>query len=274
MFGQVFEFHDLFLIGLLVVLEGILSIDNALVLGILAKRLPKHQQKKALTYGLVGAFIFRFIAIGAAAYLMHWILVKLLGGAYLVYIAIKHFLFEEKHDASELVPLAEAEAEPTEPEIARPAVATAPVIDTRKYASFWPTVLVIELTDIAFAVDSILAALGVIPTHTDKETINPKFWVVLTGGFLGVIMMRFAAILFIRLLEKFPRFGEAAYLLVLLIGAKLVIDWAAHRYAWSGFNFHSPSTMAFWVFWVAMVGAFCTGFLPQRRKSAPDSTIG
>src|SRR5215208_2662177 len=94
MFGQTFAPNDLVLIGLLVILEGVLSIDNALVLGLLAKRLPKSQQKRALTYGLVGAFVFRVIAIALAAYLFRWRVVKLLGGAYLIYVAVKHFFFE------------------------------------------------------------------------------------------------------------------------------------------------------------------------------------
>src|SRR3954454_20584538 len=98
LFGQTFEIHDLALIGLLVVLEGVLSIDNALVLGLLAKRVPKAFQKRALTYGLVGALVFRVVAIGTAVWLMHWWFVKLIGGGYLVYIAVKHLFFEEKHE--------------------------------------------------------------------------------------------------------------------------------------------------------------------------------
>src|SRR5829696_10341241 len=98
MFGQTFAANDLFLIGLLIILEGVLSIDNALVLGLLAKRLPKHQQKRALTYGLVGAFVFRLIAIATATFLLKWTIFKLLGGGYLIYVAVKHFFFEH-HDA-------------------------------------------------------------------------------------------------------------------------------------------------------------------------------
>ena len=92
MFGQTFGTHDLVVIALLILLEGVLSIDNALVLALLAKRLPKHQQARALTYGLVGAFVFRFVAIGAAAYLLQWRIVKLIGGGYLLWIALKHLL--------------------------------------------------------------------------------------------------------------------------------------------------------------------------------------
>ena len=64
MFGQTFDIHDVAIIGLLVVLEGVLSIDNALVLGLLAKRLPKHEQGHALTYGLIGAFVLAKIISG------------------------------------------------------------------------------------------------------------------------------------------------------------------------------------------------------------------
>ncbi len=84
---------------------------------------------------------------------------------------------------------------------------------------FWYTVAVIELTDVAFAVDSILAAMALAGSKQEK------LWVVISGGILGVVLMRFAAIIFIRLLEKFPRFELAAYLLVAVIGLKLLADW-------------------------------------------------
>src|SRR6185436_11630341 len=98
LFNQTFAASDLAIIGLLIVLEGVLSIDNALVLGLLARRLPKALQPKALTYGLVGAFVFRVIAIALASLLLKWWFVKLLCGAYLIYVAVNHFFFE-KHDA-------------------------------------------------------------------------------------------------------------------------------------------------------------------------------
>src|SRR5256885_15279967 len=94
-FGQKAEPHDLVIVALLVVLEGVLSIDNALVLGLLAKRVPKRLQGRALTYGLVGALVFRMAAIGAATWLLQWTWAKLLGGAYLIYVSFKHFLFDE-----------------------------------------------------------------------------------------------------------------------------------------------------------------------------------
>src|SRR5438874_6721513 len=103
MFSQTFDLHDLVIVGLLIVLEGVLSIDNALVLGLLARRLPKVLQSKALTYGLIGAFVFRLLAIATASYLLHWRIAKLLGGLYLVYVAVKHFIFERASAGDEML---------------------------------------------------------------------------------------------------------------------------------------------------------------------------
>ena len=80
-----FEATDLLTIGLLVILEGLLSADNALVLAILVLGLPKEQQRKALRYGILGAFFFRALATLLAVYLIQLSWVKLVGAAYLLY---------------------------------------------------------------------------------------------------------------------------------------------------------------------------------------------
>ena len=266
-FNQTFQVSDLAIIGLLIVLEGVLSIDNALVLGLLAKRLPKHQQPRALTYGLVGAFVFRVVAIALASLLLKWWVVKLLGGAYLIYVALKHFFFEERHDPH----AAEDVREPVAGEAPLPSPATS------RFAKFWPTVVVIELTDIAFAIDSILAAIALVAgVPHDPTRTHPKLWVVITGGFIGVVLMRFAAVIFIRLLDRFPRFETAAYLLVTIIGLKLIVDWWFNKppanwppgQAYHGpADFHSFHSPAFWVFWVLMIACFAVGFIPKKQPA-------
>lgn len=296
LFGQVFNWHDLVLVGLLIVLEGVLSIDNALVLGLLAKRLPKSEQPRALTYGLVGAFAFRLLAIATAGLLLKWRVVKLIGGGYLVYIAVKHLFFSRQDDEHEKL-IVSPEGEPQlvddrtglplspreeELEIAERVPVDAPEIHRAPgTARFWPTVFVIEMTDIAFAVDSILAAIALVgapPANHPAGALHPKLWVVLLGGFLGVVLMRFAAVIFIRLLERFPRFEEAAYLLVIVIGGKLLADYFFNNPPvptpenWHApLDFHSPSSPAFWVFWILMLVSFCIGFLPKRRKKEAGS---
>lgn len=277
MFSQTFHPQDLGVIALLILLEGVLSIDNALVLALLAKRLPKNQQAKALSYGLVGAFIFRFIAIGTASYLLRWRIVKLIGGGYLLWVALKHLLskspdeqvkigadhsvtFIDEETGRELT--TEQEAEELSSRSVIPMQSLAP-------PGFWSTVLVIELTDIAFAIDSILAAIAVVGgAPAGHVGPHPKLWVVVTGGILGVILMRVAAAMFIRLLERFPRFETSAYLLVTVIGVKLLVDWGfntqqdPHRV-----DFHDPGSAAFWTFWLAMVVCIAFGFLPNRKRT-------
>ena len=289
LWGQRLEPHDLVVIGLLVVLEGVLSIDNALVLGLLAKRLPKHQRAKALTYGLIGAFVFRFVAIALATYLLQWWVVKLAGGGYLVFVAVKHFLFDQHGHGEEDKVTLDADGNPvlvrqvgapedngnengdvSEIEQRTPVPAGA-ALRGRRHAGFWRTVVVIELTDIAFAIDSILAAIALVGSAPRGHTgLHPKLWVVVMGGMLGVILMRVAAAMFIKLLDRFPRFETAAYLLVTVIGLKLLADWWFNKptpeHPHGVLDFHSPHSPAFWVFWVLMVACFCVGFLRKREK--------
>jgi YkoY family integral membrane protein len=196
------------------------------VLALLAKHLPKEEQKKALTYGLVGAFTFRLIALAMVSFLIKWTWVKYVGGAYLLYIAIKHLFFSEG-----------------DPDVSK----------KTKGASFWRTVLAIELTDIAFAIDSILAGIA----------LTSKLWIVFVGGALGIVLMRFAASGFIKLIEKFPRLEKTAYLLVLIIGAKVILE--ALRLP--GVNFHSPKAASFWIFWALMGLGIAYGFI--RKKEDP-----
>ncbi len=179
---------DLLTIGTLAILEGILSVDNALVLAILVRTLPREQQRKALTYGIVGAFVFRFIALIFAAYLMRLNIFKLIGGGYLIYLAMKHMFFFYKEDAYKL----------------RPANA----------GSFWKTVAAVELTDIAFSIDSITTAVA----------MSDKLIIVWLGGIMGIIFLRFVSSYFVRLLEKFPRMEDLAYQLVFFIGTKLSLE--------------------------------------------------
>jgi len=302
MFGQVFELQHIPIVGMLILLEGVLSIDNALVLGMLARRLPKHQQGRALTWGLIGAFVFRLIAIATVEQLMRWHVVKLLGGLYLAYISAKYFFFEAHGESDEKIVEAQdglpgvvdantgapLSPEGEQAELEARMVAPIPIAEagepvpnqspTRKYPNFWLTVGSIELTDIAFAVDSILAAMAFLsPVPKGHVGTHPELWVVFTGGFLGVILMRFAAVLFIKLLEKFPRFEVAAYLLVLVIAGKLLAEYflntpeyaAAHPEHPHFVDFHSPMSVAFWIFWTLMITAFSIGFLPKKSSHEP-----
>jgi predicted tellurium resistance membrane protein TerC len=79
---------------------------------------------------------------------------------------------------------------------------------------------------------------------------------------MGVILMRVAANLFITLIDRFPRMEVTAYLLVLVIGTKLVVDAAKLP----GVDFHSSSSPAFWIFWLTMLACLTVG-LTRPEKS-------
>ena len=87
----VIEPSDFVTIAMLIALEGLLSADNAMVLAVLVLGLPKGRQRKALRYGMAGAFVFRSIATLLAKYLIQLGFVKLLGGGYLLYLVYRHF---------------------------------------------------------------------------------------------------------------------------------------------------------------------------------------
>jgi YkoY family integral membrane protein len=261
--AQTFEPGDLAVVGVLVVLEGLLSLDNTLVLGLLARRLRPSQRGKALTYGLAGAFIFRIIAVVAASWLLRSQGLMLVGGSYLLYLAAKHFFWDKKPPAGPIVVALSGRpiCLPGEDADCTPAPSAKP-------ARFWPTVLAIELTDIAVSVDSILAAVALVAQHDPAPGAGtpPKLWVVMTGGMLGVILMRFAAVAFIKLLARFPRFETAAYLLVMLIGFKLIAVWQFNPPGQPlVLDFHSPTSAAFWIFWGLMAAGFCVGFVPRKQ---------
>jgi len=184
-FEGVFTPSGITTILLLLLLEGLLSADNALVLAMMVKTLPEHQQKKALMYGIWGAYLFRFLVIGVGTYLIKFAWIKALGAAYLLYMAYKGLFGkgEENHDdASKVV-----------------------------YKGFWATVASIELMDIVFSIDSVTAALA----------ISDKVWVLFLGAVFGILMMRGVAQVFVTLIEKVPELEKTAYILIGLIGLKL-----------------------------------------------------
>ena len=108
MIQTAFEASDFVTIGLLVALEGLLSADNAMVLAVLVLGLPKSQQRQALRYGILGAFVFRGLATLLAVYLIQLGWVKLAGAAYLLYLSIHHFVQAGGEEARRTPPKATA----------------------------------------------------------------------------------------------------------------------------------------------------------------------
>jgi YkoY family integral membrane protein len=212
-YAQFFDWHmwvDLFtnpvawgLIGTLVVMEGLLSADNAIALAVQVKHLPEKQRKKALMYGLWGAYFFRFLAIGIGTALVKLWWVKLVGGLYLLWLCIKFF---KEHFAKKRQ---EENEDGEEGEEAKPNIGFL----ERYIGIFWATVVSVEMMDIAFSVDSVLAAFG----------ISDHIGILLLGGMLGILMMRGVAQIFTKLMEKVPELEHTAYILIGFIGVKMLL---------------------------------------------------
>jgi YkoY family integral membrane protein len=226
------QFADVVTIGLLILLEGLLSADNALVLAILVLSLPKEQQQRALRYGMFGAFGFRALAVLLAGYLMQMGWVKLVGGLYLAYLAYDHFTSHS--------------------EGGRKAVAVAkPMLGL---SAFWATVVRVELVDLAFSVDSILVAVA----------LSPKLWVVVTGGILGIIAMRLVAGQMISLIRKYPALVDGAFIIIAWVAIKLVIEYA-HHVGW--IDWVIPKTIS-----LGLIGViFVLSYLYARRHGPAET---
>jgi len=233
---------------ILVALEGLLAADNALVLALMVKHLPEEQRKKALFYGLVGAFVLRFGSLFVISLLVDFWWIQGLGAAYLLFMSIKH-LYDKTRPPK-----------PGDLENAQKAG-----------SSFWMTVVKVEFADLAFAIDSILAAiaLAVALPKTSFPNIGSldgaQFFVVFAGGMIGLIIMRFAANIFVEVLHKRPGLEIAAFLIVGWVGVKLGIMTLAHP-AVGWIPEHFPHS-AIWkvTFYVVLVGIAVIGWFASGR---------
>lgn len=233
---------------ILVGLEGILAADNAVVMAVMVKHLPPEQQKKALFYGLVGAFIFRFATLFMISFLADVWQVQALGAFYLLFIAFHHLYNKIKGK--------EKENKSVE----------------NKSSSFWLTVLKVELADIAFAIDSMLAAVALAVTLTPSGWFEVggldggQFMVMFLGGFVGLVIMRFAATWFVKLLQSRPSLETAAFLIVGWVGVKLSVLTLAHPQI-AMIDEHFPESLT-WklIFWVVLLGVAIGGFFLSNKK--------
>src|SRR5438045_2568176 len=230
------QFSDFINIGLLVLLEGLLSADNALVLALMILGLPRVDQKKALRYGLVGAFAFRILATLLATYLIRIEWVKLLGGLYLLYLSYQHFF--QGGDSTE-----RGKPKPAQPWVG--------------LSALWGTVVKVELVNIAFSVDSILVAVA----------MSRKTWVVLTGGLLGIVAMRVVISQLLAIVRKYPTLVDGAFIIIALVGTKLLLEYA-DAMAW--IHFEPPK----WISLLVITVTFLIAYWQARRKGPVPDTDG
>ncbi len=224
---------DFLTIGLLVVLEALLSADNAMVLAILVLALPRTEQRKALRYGIVGAFTFRIAATLLAVYLKDIQFVLLIGAAYLLWLPYQHFTGHE---------------EGTDRRTPRAATSWLGM------SPFWSTVAKVELTDIVFAIDSILVAVA----------LSNKTWVIVTGGLLGVVAMRLVIGRLLALVERYPTLVDGAFVIIGWVAIKLILEFL-HGAGWV--HFEVPKWLSLGL--IAVI--FAVSIVLARRRDAPTA---
>ncbi|MGL4881428.1 MAG: TerC family protein [Waterburya sp.] len=178
-----------FLLLILVVLEAVLSADNAIALAAIAKSVKEPKlQRQALNIGLIGAYILRIMLILAATWVVKYWQFELLGAIYLLWLVVNYFLNTE------------AETETHDKH-------------TLNFKSLWQVIPTIAITDLAFSLDSVTSAIAV-----TQDT-----WLIIVGGTIGVIILRFLAGLFIRWLQEYTYLEDAGFITVGFVGLRLLL---------------------------------------------------
>lgn len=179
----------------LIIIEGLLSVDNMLAIAALANQLPEKQKKTALRLGLAGAYFFRIVALFFAGFIMENEWVKFVGAFYLIHLMADHFRdYANEHDGDP---------------------------DTRaKVHTFWPTVIAIQLMDLSLSVDNVVAAVA----------MSPDIRIVCLGVVLGMLTLWMFASVSLKLVEKFPILEHTAFLLIGYVGCILLTEMCAEYF--------------------------------------------
>ncbi len=227
---------SLLIVGNLILIESLLSVDNAAVLATMVLKLPPQQRKKALKYGIIGAYVFRGICLLLASYLIRIWWLKSLGGFYLLFLAIDWWLKKKKSKKAQ-----EEEVLKKENRLYKMTVG--------KVGKFWATVISVELMDIAFSLDNVFAAVA----------FSDNILIILMGVFIGILAMRFVAQYFVQLIEKYPFLEGCAFAVIGLLGVKLSLSLYEHYYEHSPLSVLLKSEAADWVTSALTLGIF---FIP------------
>lgn len=239
--NQRFELFDIVRVFTVVFLECALSADNAIVIAIIIKQLPKEKRQKALWIGSASALFLRAAGIVFASFFIHYFWVQILGAVYLLYLSISFYFKSKKIKNNKRL----------------------------KSAGFWKVVIQVEITDFLFAIDSIIAALGVITLATpSKEKFPPNLWIVYIGGIIGLFAMRFAAKIFVSLTDRFKRLESTSHILIGWIGLKLIFE-SLKNYFYplvTSSSVHMLLNMIDYVFWIGIFLFIILAFLPRSSK--------
>lgn len=209
--------EDAAIVLTLLLLEAVLSFDNAAILAAMVRKLPMKDRKKALLYGLVGAYALRFAAILLASFLIANPFLKVVGGGYLIFIGVKHFYGMLRHKAHE-----HKEHEMHTDLFTRMGIPALVAI-----------IIQIELIDLAFAIDQVIVAVA----------FTPKIWLIVIASFVGILFLRLAAAMIARVMDWLPLLEHMAYVAVTYVGVKLVLLYPV-GFVNDGHGVHIPTPVS------------------------------
>lgn len=194
----------IFMVLNIIVLECLLSVDNAAVLATMVMDLPKEQRNRALRYGIIGAYVFRGLALLFASFIVKIWWLKPIGGLYLLYLTYGYFKGKQ--------------TETTEDDVVDKKSNWLYKITIGSLGAFWSTVVLVEVMDIAFSIDNIFAVVA----------FSNNIILIVFGVFIGIIAMRFVAQTFVKLLEKYKFLETSAFVVIGVLGLKLLLSLLVH----------------------------------------------
>jgi YkoY family integral membrane protein len=209
--------NDASIVVTLLLLEAVLSFDNAAILAAMVRKLPLKDRRKALLYGLAGAYTLRFAAILLASFLIENPILKVIGGGYLVFIGVKHFINLARHKKEEH----HEHALKTDLLVRMGVPALVAVI------------IQIELIDLAFAIDQVIVAVA----FTDR------IWLIVIASFVGILFLRLAAAVIARVMDWLPILEHMAYIAVTYVGVKLMLLYEV-SFINDGHGVHIPTQIS------------------------------
>ncbi len=201
-FAQFFTIEFFTALMIIIVIDLVLAGDNAIVIGLAARNLPAHLQKRAIIWGTVGAILIRVVATIFVVYLLNIPGLLFVGGLLLVWIAYK--LLVEQNEEHNI----------------------------KAAANLGAAIRTIIIADALMGVDNVIAVAGAAKAGaTEHHTL-----LVILGLIISIPIMVWGSTMVIRIIERFPSAIYIGSAVLLLTAGKMmasetfyVADYFAHH---------------------------------------------
>lgn len=210
----------------IVIIDLVLAGDNAIVIALAARKLPKDLQKKAVVWGTVGAIAVRIISTLVVVALLRVPGLQAAGGLLLVWIAVKLLAPDDEHDGG--------------------------LLEKSSITSFWAALRTIIIADTVMGLDNVLGVAG---------AAQGSFVLVVLGLLISIPIMVWGSTLILRIVDRFPVIIYVGAAVLAWTAAKMLVheplleDWMAmHRW------------LSWLVNIVIIGGVLLTGFLQNRGR--------